>query len=123
MVAPQRRMAFGGRGGARIQAEFHRRGEMERCTRRSDDGASRASGCLPAAPLPPEGENRAEARAHFEAFLELLGVEKGWVENQAGERAGVMPPARGTMSGSARPCFEDISDDTPSNQNISRKFG
>ena len=74
-------------------------------------------------PPAPEGENRAEARTHLEAFLELLGEEKGWVENQAGERAGVMPPAQGTMSGSARPFFEDISDDTPSNQNISRKFG
>ena len=34
-----------------------------------------------------------------------------------------MPPTRGTMPGSARPCFEVISDDTPGNQNISRKFG
>ena len=93
------------RDGARIQAEFPRRGEMERCTRRSDDGASRASGCLPAAPPAPEGENRAEARTHLETFLELLGKEKGWVEKKAGERIGVKPPVLGTMSGNARPLF------------------
>ena len=112
-----------GRGGARLQAEFPRRGEMERCTRRSDDGASRASGCPPAAPPAPEGENRAEARTRSTAFSELFGAKKCWVENQAGERTGVKPPAQGALSGSARPCFEGVSDDTPSNQNISRKFG
>ena len=74
-------------------------------------------------PLPLKGENRAEARTRFTAFSELFGAKKCWVEKNAGERAGVMPPARGTMSGSARPRFGDVSDNTPGYQNISRKFG
>ena len=42
---------------------------MERCTRRSDDGASRASGFPPAALPAPKGENRAEAQTHFDHFM------------------------------------------------------
>ena len=42
--------------------------EMERCTRRSDDGVSRATGCPPATPPAPEGKNRVEARTHFRQF-------------------------------------------------------
>ena len=74
-------------------------------------------------PLPLKGRTGRTAQTRFTAFSKLFWAEKGWVENQAGERTGVMPPARGTMSGNARRFFEDVSDDTPSNQNISRKFG
>ena len=54
---------------------------------------------------------------------ELFEDGWSWVENKAGERTGVKPPAMGTMSGSARPRFGDVSEDNPASPNISRKFG
>ena len=44
-------------------------------------GASRASGCPPAAPPAPEGENRAEARTHFKAFTKG-GIQCPKTENE-----------------------------------------
>ena len=56
-------------------------------------------------------------------FSELFTKARSWVENKAGERLGVMPPSQGTVSGSARPLLGEVTDKSPINKYIFRKFG
>ena len=55
MGTPQRQWPLWGEEEHGEQVELSAR-EAERCSRRSDDGASRASGCPPAAPPTLKGE-------------------------------------------------------------------